>query len=149
MEECMPHPQIIIVNGVGSVGKTSTVRALQRVARNPLLHVAMDAFLDMLPEGMVGHPDGVVFETTQDAGHPCVVIKTGPVVKRLMHGMRHAIAAMAAQGNVLVVDDVITRAEQAEEYRGLLSQFELRFVGLFASDDCYCRQVGKDCMGAI
>jgi chloramphenicol 3-O phosphotransferase len=41
---------IIILNGVGSAGKSSIARALQDIAMQPYLHVPMDAFLDMLPK---------------------------------------------------------------------------------------------------
>ncbi len=124
--------RIIILNGVGSVGKSSTARALQRIARDPLLHVRMDDFFAMLPDAMVGHPDGVIF--AQDAGCalPSLAIRTGPVMDRAMRGMRHAVAALAGQGNDLIVDDVMLGRGEAAEYRSLLSAFSLRFVGLFA-----------------
>ncbi len=129
------HPHVIVLNGVGSVGKTSTARALQRITAEPFLHVAMDAFLDMLPKAMLGHADGLIFEAEQDQDQPSVAIRTGPVVDRAMRGMRHAIVAMAAQGNNLVVDDVMTKEGQDQEYRALLSGFDVRLVGLFAPLD--------------
>jgi chloramphenicol 3-O phosphotransferase len=67
----------------------------------------MDAFLEMLPPAMFGHPDGYIFEATEEDGYPSVTIHSGPVLARLMSGMRHAICAMAEQGNNLVVDDVM------------------------------------------
>lgn len=48
--------------------------------------------------------------------------------------MRHAIAAMAAQGNNLIVDDVMLDNEH-EEYVELLSGFATFFVGVFAPLD--------------
>lgn len=131
----MPRPHVIILNGVGSVGKSSTARALQTIAAAPFLHVAMDAFIDMLPEAMFGHPQGLIFETIQDQGKPSIIIRTGPVVDRAMQGMRHAIAAMAAQGNNLIVDEVIIEKRKALEYRTLLSRCNVHFVGLFAPLD--------------
>ena len=92
----------------------------------------MDAFAEMLPKHMFGHPDGMIFETVQQQGLPTIVIRTGPVMARAMRGMRHAIAAMAAQQNDLIVDDVMLDAAEAEEYRALLTHTQLRFVGLFA-----------------
>jgi chloramphenicol 3-O phosphotransferase len=124
--------RVIILNGVGSVGKSSTAKALQTIAAAPFLLVQMDTFFDMLPEAMIGHPDGVIFETVDDDGKPSVIIKTGRVMERAMHGMRHAIAAMAGQGNELIVDDVISDPAEQEEYRKLLARFEVHFVGLFA-----------------
>ena len=120
---------IIVLNGVGSAGKSSTAKAVQALSSVPLLHVSMDGFLDMLPEGLIGHPDGIVFNASEVEGHRVVEVETGPVCDRLMSGMRHAVAAMAAEGNSLIVDDVMLGHEMVE-YRALLSGHDLRFVRL-------------------
>jgi chloramphenicol 3-O phosphotransferase len=134
-ERLVPRPHVIILNGVGSVGKTSTARALQTITAEPFLHVSIDSFIDMLPQRMFGHPEGLTFETIQHQGKPSIIIRTGPVIERAMQGMRHAIAAMAAQGNKLVVDEVVIEMNKAQEYRALLSRFDVRWVGLFAPLD--------------
>jgi chloramphenicol 3-O phosphotransferase len=123
--------KIVLLNGVGSAGKSSIARALQTITTEPFLHVQMDAFLDMLPEALQNHADGFSFETVPEDGKPSVVIRSGPVGARTMRGMRHAIAAMAGQGNNLIVDDVIFNEEMAE-YRALLSGFDLHLVGVTA-----------------
>ncbi len=105
-----PQPQVIILNGIGSVGKSSTAKVLQAIASKPFLHVAMDAFLDMLPEKMLAHPDGLMFEASQDGGKPIIAIRSGPVLERAMRGMRYAVAAMAEQGSNLIVDEVMIEA---------------------------------------
>jgi chloramphenicol 3-O phosphotransferase len=128
-----PQPQIIILNGVGSVGKTSTARALQAIAAAPFMHVSMDAFLDMLPAKLFGQPDGLTFTTIDDGGKPSIAITSGPVIERALRGMRHAVAALAEQGNPLIVDEVMIGDDGAAgAYRTLLAAFDLRFVGLFA-----------------
>ena len=128
-----PRAQVIVLNGVGSVGKSSTARALQAIAGKPFLHVAMDAFIDMLPPAMFGHLEGLVFETLTDhQGHPVIAIHTGPVFTRLMAGMRQAIVAMAAQGNNLIVDDVLMEPGEDAAYRALLAEFDVRIVALHA-----------------
>ena len=124
-------PQIIILNGVGSAGKSSIAKALQEIATDRFLHVEMDAFLDMLPESTFGHPEGLTFETIQEDGKPSVVIKTGPIAERAFRGMRHAVAAMASQGNNLIVDEVMMGREK-QEYVEQLSRFDLFLVGVFA-----------------
>jgi chloramphenicol 3-O phosphotransferase len=124
--------RIIILNGVSSVGKTSVARALQKIAAEPLLLVSMDIFLEMLPERMIGHADGLIFDVQEKNGKPSVIIRSGPVLARTLRGMRHAVAAMAAQGNDLIVDDVMLGRGEALEYQTLLSQFDLRMVGVFA-----------------
>jgi chloramphenicol 3-O phosphotransferase len=123
--------RIVILNGVGSSGKTSIGRALQGITDDPFLHVQMDTFLGMLPERYQDHPDGLTFTIIQEDGKPSVIIETGPVADRAFRGMRHAVAAMAAQGNNLIVDDVLLGRKQAE-YAELLSGFEVFLVGVFA-----------------
>ena len=123
--------KIVLLNGVGSAGKSSIARALQTITATPFLHVQMDDFIDMLPEALQDHADGFSFETVLENGKPSVVIRSGPVGARTMRGMRHAIAAMAGQGNDLIVDDVIFNDEIAE-YVELLSGFDLYLVGVFA-----------------
>lgn len=130
----MPAPQVIILNGVSSVGKTSTARALQGLAAEPYMLVSMDAFLEMQPAWIMGHPDGLTFETTTDDGRPSVVIRTGAVFERHMRAMRRAIAAMAAAGDWLIVDEVMF-GDEASDYRALLAPFAPRFVGLTAPLD--------------
>lgn len=126
--------RIVLLNGVGSAGKSSIAKALQAITREPFLHVAMDAFLDMLPEAYHDHPDGFTYETVMQDGKPAVVITTGPLGERTLRGMRHAIVAMAAQGNDLIVDEVLLGEEKAE-YARLLAPFEVFLVGIFAPLD--------------
>jgi len=123
--------RIVILNGVGSAGKGTIAKALQAIATDPFLHVEMDAFLNMLPQAYFGHADGIIFETVEEDGKPVVAIRTGPVARRVLRGMRHAVAAMAAQGNNLIVDDV-TLNDEIAEYKSLLAAFEVFLVGVFA-----------------
>jgi len=92
----------------------------------------MDAFFAMLPASSIGDPDGIVFETLDDGGRPSVAILVGPVAERAFRGMRCAVAAMAAAGNNLIVDDVMLRAEMTE-YEALLAGFTVHRVGVFTS----------------
>ena len=71
---------IILLNGVGSAGKSSIAKALQAVTTEPFLHVEMDTFFNMMPERYWDHPDGVSFETIQQDGKPAVIIRSGPEV---------------------------------------------------------------------
>jgi chloramphenicol 3-O phosphotransferase len=127
--------RIVLLNGVGSSGKSAIAKALQQIASAPFLHVQMDAFIDMLPARGFNQPDGITFETTQLDGTPAVIIHTGPVAARALRGMRHAIAAMAEQGNNLIVDDVLLGEDKAAEYAQLLRPFEVFVVGVFAPLD--------------
>jgi chloramphenicol 3-O phosphotransferase len=126
--------RIVLLNGVGSAGKSSIAKALQTMTAEPFLHVRMDAFLDMLPEALQDHPDGFAYEAIVEDGKPLIAIHTGPAGEQLMRGMRHAVVAMAAEGNNLIVDDVMLDGTGAE-YARLLSGFEVFRVGVFAPLD--------------
>lgn len=124
--------RIVVLNGVGSAGKSSIARALQQIARDTWLHVEMDAFLDMLPPRLLDHPDGYRFEAVSDDGHAAVAIHEGPAGARLMRGMRKAIAAMANEGNNLIVDDVLLGDSRAA-YEDALKGLSVVYVGVHAS----------------
>lgn len=128
----MASPRVIVFNGVGSSGKSSIAKALQQIAREPFLHVEMDAFIDMLPPSAFGQSSGLLFETLEQDGRAAVAIKSGPTVECLMRGMRRSISALAAAGNNLIVDDVWWEDEQAD-YRAVLQGVDLRFVAIHAS----------------
>ncbi len=95
---------IIILNGVGSSGKSATARALQEITSIPLLHFSMDSFLEMLPERLFNHSDGLTFKASLADENPVISVEVGHVCRKLLSGMRHAVAAMARQGNSLIVD---------------------------------------------
>lgn len=126
--------RIVLLNGVGSAGKSSIARALQTMTAEPFLHVQMDMFIAMLPDALQDHTDGFAYETIQQDGKPSVVIRTGPVGEIILRGMRHAVAAMAGQGNNLIVDDVLCNGE-ISDYLDLLSAFDLHLVGVMARLD--------------
>jgi len=123
--------RIIILNGAGSAGKSSIAKALQAIATEPFLHVAMDTFLEMLPERYWNHPDTFSYRIGSEDGNPSVAIETGPLGLRLMRGMRRAIAELARQGNNLIVDELML-AEDRADYDQLLSEFAFFVVGVFA-----------------
>lgn len=126
-----PPGRIILLNGAGSAGKSAIAKALQAIARETWLHVAMDDFLEMLPEHSAGTPDGLAFETTHRDGFPVVEVHSGPAVARLLAGMRAAVAALARAGNNVVVDDVMLAGEIAD-YRRVLAGLDWNVVGVHA-----------------
>ena len=95
----------------------------------------MNAFIDMLPVELLDQADGFRFETTVEDGLPSVRIHTGAVAARAMRGIRRSIAALAAAGSHLLVDDVMLGEGEAQDFRDLLGHFDLSFVGLFAPLD--------------
>ena len=123
---------IVLLNGVSSVGKGSVAKALQKIAARPMLHVQMDAFMEMMPPGTFGDPAGYVFETRQQGGKPVTAITSGPILALAMKSLRASVAAMADAGADLVVDEVIWDPADLADYRRRLAVHDLHVVGLFA-----------------
>ena len=123
--------RVVLLNGMGSVGKGSLARALQDLAALPLLHLQMDTFLEMLPQRLWDHPEGMVFERGERDGRSCVTVRCGPTVERLLAGMRGAVAALADAGNDLIVDEVAEGAAIAD-YRRRLAGHALSVVKVTA-----------------
>ncbi|MGL4237842.1 chloramphenicol phosphotransferase CPT family protein [Tabrizicola sp.] len=119
--------RVIVLNGVGSVGKSSLAAAVQALSEGPLLHVAMDSFLEMLPEKLKDHPDWISYVMVDDR----VEVQVGPVGARLLDGMLGAVAALADAGCDLIFDAVMDR-ERVAACRARLQPFDAVFVGLVA-----------------
>lgn len=127
-------PTVILLNGVGSVGKSSIARALQTLTRAPYLHVPMDSFFDMLPGRLIDTPDGVEFVRVGGDGPPEIAIRSGPAAAKLFSAIPASVAALAAAGNNLIVDDVIL-GDRLAAYDRHFATFRFLKVGLHAPLD--------------
>jgi len=123
---------VVLLNGVSSVGKGSVAKALQTIATRPMLHVQMDAFLEMMPPGTFGAPAGYTFETSLEGGKPVTAITSGPILATAMRSLRAAVGAMAEVGADLVVDEVMWDPADLADYRRRLAGHAFHAVGLFA-----------------
>lgn len=128
----MSVPTIIILNGISSVGKSSVALELQKITESPFLHVQGDSFLEMLAPRLYGHEDGIIFKKPDERAETPLEIHMGSAIRRLLLGFRHSVAAMAAQGNNLIVDDVMLDAADQNIYENTLRPFAVHFVGLHA-----------------
>lgn len=130
---------VILLNGVGSAGKSSIAKALQSITKQPFIHMEMDNFLEMMPRKYLDHTDGLSFEPVETDGFISTSVKTGPIVKCVLNGMRRSVGAMASSGNNLIVDEVIFgnknngSAHPMEEYQTLLKPYNFYCVCVFAT----------------
>ena len=124
--------RIIVLNGVGSAGKTSAAKAFQNLATDPFLHISGDAFLDMIAPRMWGDAKGIVFRRFEQDGQPSVKIEMGRELRRLMEGMRASVAALARAGNNCVVDDVMLSPSDQRSYVKACNGLSLHFVAVHA-----------------
>jgi chloramphenicol 3-O phosphotransferase len=129
---------IIHLNGASSSGKTSIARVLQESLDEFYLHTGIDQFLAMCPRDFFVYSDGV--DPAGVEGELWVVspedpptlreIRVGPAGLRLLDGMYPAIAALAAAGNNVIVEDGILARETLRLAVTILRDFDVLFVGV-------------------
>ena len=107
--------RIIFLNGASCSGKTTIVRALQETLEAPYLHISADHILGMLPQRYrnVRNPDNY------------------RAIYKAISGMHHAVAALAAAGNNVIVDTVLVNKDNLAECVFILAHYRVTFVGLF------------------
>jgi chloramphenicol 3-O phosphotransferase len=123
--------RIVLLNGPGSVGKSSVARAMQALASEPLLHLSMDGFCEILPERFQDHLETFSFVTRNRGGFAVTDVATGPRGTALLGAIQRSVAILADAGFDLVVDDVWLDGEPAV-YADLLSGHRVWRVGLTA-----------------
>ena len=122
--------KVVILNGTSSSGKTSLARAIQRLAKGPVLRVSMDDFLEMMPPRFANDDKAFSFRPVPASEPAEVEIGTGSYGETLMRGMRTSVAALADEGLDLVVDDVMLKAGDQAHYRDVLGEHHVTFVAV-------------------
>lgn len=119
---------IIYLNGASSAGKTSIAKELQQILAEPYLYIGLDTFIMMLPNGYSGAipNSGFTFSRNEEG----VEVAIGPVAQKLLNGMGDTIAALAATGNNVIVDDVIWKTEILKNRVKALEAFKVWFIGI-------------------
>ena len=125
---------VILLNGCSSAGKTTLAQAIQRRSREPVQYIALDQFRDGMPgryRGMnsqPGEPGALGLNVVPRNGQ--TVLEFGDVGHAVLRGMRRAIAAFAASGMDLVVDDLILEHGFLRDYLAALEGLRVVFVGV-------------------
>ena len=125
---------VILLNGCSSAGKTTLAQAIQRRSREPVQYIALDQFRDGMPgryRGMnsqPGEPGALGLNVVPRNGQ--TVLEFGDVGHAVLRGMRRAIAAFAASGMNVVVDDLILEHGFLRDYLTALEGLRVVFVGV-------------------
>ena len=147
----MTTGSIIFLNGTSSAGKTTLAHALQERFTLPWQHVALDQFRDGLPnryrglnapEGTTGQRGLNVVPVTH-CRRPRTEVRFGEDGKRLLRGMRRAIAAIAEAGNNVIIDDIILEDEFLSDYLEALDGLTVYFVGVRCDLDVIADREGQ------
>ncbi len=107
------NPDVILLNGTSSAGKSSTARALQRRAGIPLYHVSLDTFTDMFLW------DAITDLAERQRCHTIGV-----------DNFHRTLALFAAGSFGMVVDHLILGPEWNDATRAALAGRRVHFIGV-------------------
>ena len=117
-------PDVIVLNGGSSSGKTTIARSLQALLPDPWLSISIDTLVDALPPDLDGGGEGVSYG---DDG----VVELGDAFRRLESAWMAGVVATARAGARIVFDDVFLEASESQErLRGHLRGLDVVWVGV-------------------
>ena len=134
----MAAGRIILLNGSSSAGKTTLAITLQQLLRDPWHHIALDQFRDGMggryrglnsPPGTPG-ARGLNVVPVARGNERVTEVRFGDLGKQVLRGMRRAIAAFAAEGNNVIIDDLMFEPAFLFDYVEVLAGFDVLFVGV-------------------
>jgi chloramphenicol 3-O phosphotransferase len=137
-------PDLILVNGPSSAGKTTLCRALQAKIERPYLVTGFDDFIFMAASRYyrgadTGQQDqrdrftalGVEMVTTSQPRAPlAVTARFGPVFRRLVDSMAPAVRALVDGGNAVIFDHVLHDRAMDESLRRATEGLDIFMVGV-------------------
>jgi chloramphenicol 3-O phosphotransferase len=140
----MRRPDVMLVNGPSSAGKTTLCRALQAAIEDPYLVVAFDDFIFMAPPRYYRGADtsrqdehdaftalGVeMVKTSPPGAPPSVTARFGPVFRRLLDAMAPAVRALVDGGNAVIFDHVLHDRAMHESCRKAFDGLDVFSVGV-------------------
>ena len=115
------QPQLILLNGTSSAGKSSIIKCLQEKLQQPYLDMGLDKFLYMLPSQYMKQP---LWKEVWDHTH------AGDLGNRLMSGMHYSLRSMLDRGNLIIADHVLIEKNWVSELAELFHDQPAYFIGI-------------------
>jgi chloramphenicol 3-O phosphotransferase len=112
--------RIIFLNGTSSSGKTSLAQELLRVLDQPYFHMAVDAFGSMRARERTAELSGD---------------ELANILARTRAGFHRAVAGMAAAGNNIVVDHILSEPWRLLDCLQVFAGIDVVLVGVFCPPD--------------
>jgi chloramphenicol 3-O phosphotransferase len=117
-------PQVIVLNGGSSSGKSGIARCLQAVLPDPWLTLGTDTFVAAMPASMRVSESGIAFGADGE-------VVVGPEFRTLEAAWIDGIAAMARSGARIIVDEVfLGGAESQRRWKDALTDLDVLWVGV-------------------
>lgn len=130
--------QIIYLNGPSSSGKTTLAKGLQHAFDDLFLHVGIDKIIGWMPEKVNDWTGGIAplgyswKKSADESGNPIQELQVGPYAEKIADTFQEVVLLLAKMGHHLVIDDVSFGKRQVDEWKALLKNFKVLWVGVNA-----------------
>jgi chloramphenicol 3-O phosphotransferase len=126
----MKLPDVVLLNGTSSAGKSSLTLALQ--AQLPFVRMGIDDFIyERAPKGWYGAPGGLRREPLNGA----MVTVYGAEALKLWRAYHRSVRVCVAEGLGVVVDDAILTRELLDDWVTALAGVDVFFVGVHCAPE--------------
>ena len=126
----MKLPDVILLNGTSSAGKSALTLALQ--ARLPFVRMGIDDFVYERAPASWFFPPQEFFRKVRDAHTEA---DYGPNALKLWRAYHRAVRACVAEGLGVIVDDAILTRELLDDFVMALAGVDVFFVGVHCAAD--------------
>jgi chloramphenicol 3-O phosphotransferase len=123
----MDLPDLILLNGASSSGKTSICKALQEALPEGYLHFSVDDVFAWMP--LRWHAADAGFRLTPLPNGETPIV-TGPMGVKIMRAWRRMVRAALDQGLKALVDDVFTEPDSRSDWAEVLAGRDVLLVGV-------------------
>lgn len=133
--------QIIYLNGPSSSGKTTLAKTLQHSLEKLFLLVGIDKIIGWMPEKVNNWtggeaPLGYSWKKGKDAsGNLIHELQAGPFAIEIAKTFQEIVLLLAQKGHLIIIDDVSFGKQQIDEWKKLLKDFHVLWVGVNAPLD--------------
>ncbi len=136
--EAAKLPDVILLNGTSSAGKSSLTLALQ--ARLPFVRMGIDDFIwERAPIGWFDAPEGFVFPPS-----PRIPPEFGVEALKLWRTYHRAVRLCVTEGLSGVVDDLIMTRAFLDDWLTALADVDVFFVGVHcAPEELTLREIAR------
>ncbi len=130
--------QIIYLNGPSSSGKTTLAKALQHAFQELFLHVGIDKIIGWMPEKVNNWTGGEAplgyswKKGTDESGNSIQELQIGPYAEKIAKTFQEIALMLAKIGHHLIIDDVSFGKKQVDEWKELLKDFKVLWIGVNA-----------------
>lgn len=133
--------QIIYLNGPSSSGKTTFAKALQHSFETLFLLVGIDKIIGWMPEKVNDWTGGEALlgyswkKDKDTSGNLIHELQTGPYAKEIAKTFQEIVLLLAQKGYPIIIDDVSFGKQQIDEWKKLLKDFHVLWIGINAPLD--------------